>query len=685
GDAKVWRLGVDALEEGEELKCDPSTYNSIGCHCLRPDGAKKAYVKLTPDYDNLDVADKIGITRERNFCEPWKSNPDSRWEPYTIIRDYVGWCRCGGAGLPGKLNYEGNDEFIGREEQRRGGIAGILDKYRHDSTITLLARGLKSGSNQSIPGSTRYERDRVADQFVKHFEAFLGTTKHEMVKEISDKEVKEALFDIDGDKASRPDGFSSEFFKKAWDVSTTNKVSELRPIACYNVLCKCISKIMKNKIKCGMDKIVHINQSAFIPGRHIQDNILIAQELLRGYNRRNGPRRCAMQIDIQKAYDTVNWIFIENILIRFHNTMVKRIMQCITSSKFSICLNGGIQGYFKGGRGLGEGDHISPYLFTLVMKVFNLIMIKNIIRCKEFGYHFGCKELKLSHICFADYLLVLCKGNKESLQVIKQSLDEFSQVSRLTANLGKSVIFFGGIKEEERKDLLQILPFKCGKLPVRYLGVPLLAKRLSVQDCKMLIDIVESKINCWRNKILSYVGRIQLIASVLSSMQLYWASIYLLPNTVINDLDKLFKRFLLNAGDSARGKARILKNKKSLWAEWVNVVKLKNRNVQMDSSDSWGWKTMLSIRDKIKNNVIYEIGKGNSVSVWYDKWNVNGPLGNFITQRNIYDAKLALDAKISEMINDNNWKWPIEWFSKFPELQCISNPPNLTDKEDRVL
>ncbi|GKD30933.1 RNA-directed DNA polymerase, eukaryota, reverse transcriptase zinc-binding domain protein [Tanacetum coccineum] len=386
-----------------------------------------------------------------------------------------------------------------------------------------------------------------------------------MVKEINDKEV-EALFDIDGDKALGPDGFSSELFKKAWDVigvdfclavkeffrngkllgeinatiialipkvSTTNKVSEFRPIACYNVLCKCISKILKNKIKCGLDKIVHINQSAFIPGRHIQDNILIAQELLRGYNIRNGPRRCAMQIDIQKAYDTVNWIFMENILIRFrfHNTMVKRIMQCITSSKFSICLNGGIQGYFKGGKGLRQGDHISPYLFTLIMEVFHMIMIKNIVGCKEFGYHFGCKELNLSNICFADDLLVLCKGNKESLQVIKQSLDEFSQVSRLTANLGKSVIFFGGIKEEERKDLLQILPFKCGKLP----------------------------------------------------------------------------------------------------------------------------------------------------------WDVNGPLGNFITQRNIYDAKLALDAKISEMINDNNWKCPIEWFNKFPELQSISNPPNLTDKEDRVL
>ncbi|GJU89144.1 RNA-directed DNA polymerase, eukaryota, reverse transcriptase zinc-binding domain protein [Tanacetum coccineum] len=190
-----------------------------------------------------------------------------------------------------------------------------------------------------------------------------------MVREVSENEIKEALFEIDGDKASGPDGYSSEFFKKAWNVigeafylivkeffrsgkllgeinatiialipkvSTPNKVSEFRPIACCSVLNKCISKILTNMIKSGLDKIVHINQSAFIPGRHIQDNILIAQELLRGYNRKNGPKRCAMQIYIQKAYDIVNWNFMESAMnnFGFHPIMVKWIMQCITSSKF---------------------------------------------------------------------------------------------------------------------------------------------------------------------------------------------------------------------------------------------------------------------------------------------------------------------------------------------------------------
>ncbi|GKB04183.1 RNA-directed DNA polymerase, eukaryota, reverse transcriptase zinc-binding domain protein [Tanacetum coccineum] len=365
-----------------------------------------------------------------------------------------------------------------------------------------------------------YEGSNVAEQFVLHFKKFLGESMPvknieedlfinkindedvvKMTEEVTNDEIKSAIFDIDSNKASGPDGFSSEFFKKAWEVigkdvclavkeffrsgkilgeinatlialipkiNTPSKVSDFRPITCCNVIYKCIGKILTNRIKNGLSKIMNINQSAFIPGRHIQDNILIAQELLRGYNRKNRPKRCAMQIDIQKAYDTVNWSFLESILVKFGfpQKMVKWIMACITSSAFSICLNGEVHGFFKGGRGLRQGDPISPYLFTIVMEVFNLIMSKNIKESIEYKFHFGCKELKLSHMCFADDLLVLCKGNKGSLEVIKKTLDEFSQVSGLNPNLGKSIIFFGSIKESDKHELLKILPFKCGKLPV---------------------------------------------------------------------------------------------------------------------------------------------------------------------------------------------------------------------------
>ncbi|GKD28836.1 RNA-directed DNA polymerase, eukaryota, reverse transcriptase zinc-binding domain protein [Tanacetum coccineum] len=250
-----------------------------------------------------------------------------------------------------------------------------------------------------------YNGEAVPEQFVKHFENFLGKTDQvisvddslftktlsieeakNMIDIVTDKEIKEALFDIESNKASGTDGYTFDFSKKP-----------------------------------GM----LLEKSAFIPGMHIQDNILIAQELLRGHNRKNSPKRCEIQIDVQKAYDTVSWSFLEEIhgKFGFHKKMVSWIMIYVRSTSFSICLNRESHRFFKGGRGLRQGDPISPYLFTLVMEVFSLIMEKNIEESNEFGYHFRCKELKLSHICFVDDLLVLCKGNKGSIKVVKKSLE----------------------------------------------------------------------------------------------------------------------------------------------------------------------------------------------------------------------------------------------------------------------
>ncbi|GKB08693.1 RNA-directed DNA polymerase, eukaryota, reverse transcriptase zinc-binding domain protein [Tanacetum coccineum] len=216
--------------------------------------------------------------------------------------------------------------------------------------------------------------------------------------------------------------------------------------------------------------------------------------------------------------------------------MVHWIMTCVNSSAFYIFVNGVSHGYFKGGRGLRQGVPMSAYLFTLVMEIFNLIMSKKIEESQRNKYHFGCKEIKLTHLCFADDLLVVCNGDKESLEVVKSALNDFSMVSSLFPNLSKSTIFFGSINKKERSELLKVLPFQCGKLPMKFLGVPILAKRLGIKDCQSLVARVANKVNCWRNKFLSYAGRLQLIASVLASM-----------HKVIKDKESLWVKSIYDA------------------------------------------------------------------------------------------------------------------------------------------
>ncbi|GJZ47047.1 RNA-directed DNA polymerase, eukaryota, reverse transcriptase zinc-binding domain protein [Tanacetum coccineum] len=158
--------------------------------------------------------------------------------------------------------------------------------------------------------------------------------------------------------------------------------------------------------------------------------------------------------------------------------MVNWIMTCVSTSAFSICVNGVSHGYFKGGRGLRQGDPMSPYLFTLVMGIFNLVMIKKIEDSHNFKYHFGCKEIKLTHLCFVDDLIVVCNGDKKSLEVVKDALNDFSMVFGLFPNLSKSTICFGSINERDKGEILNVLPFQCCKYNDSILEVPILAKRL---------------------------------------------------------------------------------------------------------------------------------------------------------------------------------------------------------------
>ncbi|GJU75163.1 protein LAZ1 [Tanacetum coccineum] len=309
----------------------------------------------------------------------------------------------------------------------------------------------------------------VLDVFVTHYEQFLGSSmpcvdldvadlfSHQvsnasncqMVRDISNEEIKAAMFDISDDRAPGPDGYTSilkeinhTFIALIPKVSTPLKVNDYRPISCCNVLYKCISKILTNRIIDWIKEVVSENQSAFVPGRRISDNILITQELMHNYHQDRGPPRCAFKVNIQKAYDTVDWRFLKYILgsFGFHPTMTKWIMAYVTSTSFSLSINGDVHGFFKGKRGLRQGDPLYLYLFTLVMEVLTLILQRRVRISDSFSYHKHCEDLKIINVCFADDLFLFAQGDVESAQVIMDSLEEFKRVSGLVPSIPKSTV-----------------------------------------------------------------------------------------------------------------------------------------------------------------------------------------------------------------------------------------------------
>ncbi|GJT56749.1 protein LAZ1 [Tanacetum coccineum] len=320
----------------------------------------------------------------------------------------------------------------------------------------------------------------VPNCFVEHYQEFLGTDdpcieldstdlfmKHvsdmscaHMTRPVTNEEVNKAMFDIGDDKSPGPDGYSSVFFKEGWDtigndvcnaVATPMKVNDYRPISCCNVIYKCISKILTNRIIDGIKEIVSENQFAFILGRRISDNILITQELMRNYHHNSGPL-----------------------------------------ASFSLSINEDIHGYFQGKRGLRQGDPLSPYLFTLVMEVLTLIIQRRVRISDTFRYHHHCDDLQIINICFADDLFLFTYGELDSAKLIMDALDEFKMVLGLVPSLPKSTAFFCGVSNHVKASILNIMPFHEEELPVKYLGVPLISSRLLNKDCKILVEKVQN-------------------------------------------------------------------------------------------------------------------------------------------------------------------------------------------------
>ncbi|GJU49071.1 RNA-directed DNA polymerase, eukaryota, reverse transcriptase zinc-binding domain protein [Tanacetum coccineum] len=146
-----------------------------------------------------------------------------------------------------------------------------------------------------------------------------------------------------------------------------------------------------------------------------------------GYMSKNKVARCAFKVDIQKAYDTVSWEFLETCLLKFgiHKVMVGWIMVCLKSVSFSVCVNGESHRFFKAKRGLRQGDPVSPYLFTIVMEVFTLMLKRQINNEKRFKYHWGCRNMEIVNLCFADDLMMFCHGDMISASVLRRAMDEF--------------------------------------------------------------------------------------------------------------------------------------------------------------------------------------------------------------------------------------------------------------------
>ena len=545
-----------------------------------------------------------------------------------------------------------------------------------------------------------------------------------LMADVSEEEIKKVLFAMPANKSPGPDGYSSEFFKTAWPIIGNDfvvaiqsvfrfgflpkgvnstilalipkkedslEMRDFRPIACCNVMYKVVSKILANRLKLILPRLVLENQSAFVEGRLLMENVLLASELVKGYHSDTISPRGVMKIDISKAFDSVQWDFVLKSLtvIGVPEKFIHWIKLCITSPSFSVQVNGELAGYFQSTRGLRQGCSLSPYLFVLCMNILSHKINKG-AREKKFEFHPGCKTLSLTHLCFADDLMVFVEGSKKSVEGALAVFAEFEVWSGLSISIEKSTIYMAGVAEEEKRNILSNFPLAQGTLPVRYLGLPLMTKGMRSHDYMPLVERIRGRISSWTCRYLSYAGRLQLIKAVLMSMVNFWAAVFRLPSRCMKEVEQICAAFLWTGPELRSTGAKIswteickLKNEgglgirslkevnqifglkliwrmlsgESLWGKWLKENLLKGRSfweIKMNTqAGSWMWRKMLKSREVAKGFYRREVGNGCKTSFWFDKWSDKGVLFDILGERGFIDLGIKREATVEDAVKSS--------------------------------
>lgn len=412
---------------------------------------------------------------------------------------------------------------------------------------------------------------------------------------VSEEEIINIVWSMEPDKSPGPDGFSIHFYRICWEIikidlmrmvqgfmrkakfggginstflalipkeANPGTFDRYRPISLCNSSYKILAKLMANRIKPLLQKLITPAQGGFVKGQHILDNVIQVQEALHSSQLRR-EQGMLIKLDMCNDFDRVNRSFLYRVLsaFGFNQNFIDIIKACLEKIWIAPMINGRPTNFFLATRGLRQGFPLSPFLYILMADSLS----RKLTMEKQKGSIPGIRIEKgiepMTHALFADDSLLLGGASSRIASALKSILQKFCSITGALVSEKKSAVYGWNTDQQSIKKIAEDLGYKeyAEWERIKYLGLPITLGSNRNHLWDEVIAKYKKRITAWGGFWLSTAGKLTLIKSVLSALPTFQAALMMAPKHISDQISRYIRNFLWNGGRGNNNRFHLIK------------------------------------------------------------------------------------------------------------------------------